>query len=143
MSYPFRDALLDTSVAVKWFVPEEDSEKALDLQQAHLRDELQLHAPDILLLELGKRSALHRSPPRENTCKPCETCSAARAFEIIPFSLDVLNSAVTLSLEHDLAVYDAYFLALAQAMEIPLITADRKMLSRLTAEDGALSLETL
>jgi predicted nucleic acid-binding protein len=50
---------------------------------------------------------------------------------LIPFSLEALNSAVSLSLERDLAVYDAYFLALAQALGIPLITADRKMLSRL------------
>jgi predicted nucleic acid-binding protein len=54
-----------------------------------------------------------------------------------------LNSAVGLSLEQDLAVYDAYFLALAQALEMPLITADWKMLSQLTAEDGALSLANL
>jgi len=54
-----------------------------------------------------------------------------------------LNSAVSLSLEHDLAVYDSYFLALAQALDIPLITADQRMLSRLTAEDGALNLANL
>jgi predicted nucleic acid-binding protein len=46
-------------------------------------------------------------------------------------------------LEHDLAVYDTYFLALAQAMKIPFITADRKMLSRLTAEDGTVDLRGL
>jgi predicted nucleic acid-binding protein len=141
LSYPFRDALLDTSVAVKWFVAEEDSGKALDLQQAHLRDDLQLHASDILLLESA--NALRYAGLSEGRIlQDLETFSAL-GVEIIPFSIDVLNSAVSLSLEHDLAVYDAYFLALAQAMEIPLITADRKMLSRLTAQDGALSLETL
>lgn len=141
MSYPFRDALLDTSVAVKWFVAEEDSGKALDLQQAHLRDDLQLHASDILLLE-SANALRYAGLSEERILQDLETFSAL-GVEIIPFSIDVLNSAVSLSLEHDLAVYDAYFLALAQAMEIPLITADRKMLSRLTAEVGALSLETL
>lgn len=38
---------------------------------------------------------------------------------------------------------DSYFLALAQALDIPLITADRRMLSRLTTEDGALSPESI
>lgn len=141
MSYPFRDALLDTSVAVKWFVAEVDSGKALDLQQAHLRDDLQLHASDILLLE-SANALRYAGLSEERILQDLETFSAL-GVEIIPFSIDVLNSAVSLSLEHDLAVYDAYFLALAQAMEIPLITADRKMLSRLTAEVGALSLETL
>ena len=142
MSYPFRDALLDTSVAVKWFVTEEDSERAADLQQAHLRDDLQLHAPDILLMEMANALRYSGRLSEERILEDLETFSAL-GVEIISFSIDLLNSAVSLSLEHDLAVYDAYFLALAQAMEIPLITADRKMLSRLTAEDGALDLKDL
>jgi predicted nucleic acid-binding protein len=142
LSYPFRAALLDTSVAVKWFIREEDSEKAADLRQAHGRAELLLHAPDILLLELT--NALRYSP----LVSAEEILQALRLFPglgipIIPFDLDVLITSATLSLEHALAVYDAYFLALAQALEMPLITADRKMLSRLTAEDGALSLKDL
>ena len=141
MSYPFRDALLDTSVAVKWFVTEEDSERAADLQQAHLRDDLQLHAPDILLME-SANALRYAGLSEERILQDLETFSAL-GVEIIPFSIDVLNSAVNLSLEHDLAVYDAYFLALAQTMEIPLITADRKMLARLTPEDGAVDLSTL
>lgn len=141
MSYPFRDALLDTSVAVKWFVAEEDSGRALDLQQAHLRDDLQLHAPDILLME-SANALRYAGLSEERILQNLETFFALDV-EIIPFSIDVLNSAVSLSLEHDLAIYDAYFLALAQAMEMPLITADRKMLSRLTAEDSALDLKDL
>ena len=141
MSYPFDVALLDTSVAVKWFVTEEDSEIALDLQQAHLRDDLQLHAPDILLMESA--NALRYAGLTEERILQILETFVALGVEIIPFSTDVLNSAVSLSLKHDLAVYDAYFLALARALEIPLITADRKMLSHLTAQDGALSLQTL
>jgi predicted nucleic acid-binding protein len=78
----------------------------------------------------------------ERILQDLETFSAL-CVEIIAFSIDVLNSAVSLSLEHDLAVYDSYFLALAQALDIPLITADQRMLSRLTAEDGALNLANL
>ena len=141
MSYPFGDALLDTSVAVKWFVPEEDSERAADLQRAHLRDDLQLHAPDILLME-SANALRYAGLSEERILQDLETFSAL-CVEIIAFSIDVLNSAVSLSLEHDLAVYDSYFLALAQALDIPLITADQRMLSRLTAEDGALNLANL
>ena len=141
MIYPFRDALLDTSVAVKWFVTEEDSEKALGLQRAHLRDDLQLHAPDILLME-SANALRYAGLSEERILQDLETFSAL-GVEIIPFSIDVLNSAVSLSLDHDLAVYDAYFLALAQALEMPLITADRRMLSRLIAEDAAVDLKNL
>ena len=141
MSYPFWDALLDTSVAVKWFITEVDSETALDLQQAHPRDDLQLHAPDILLME-SANALRYAGLSEEKIVQDLETFSAL-GVEIIPLSIDVLNSAVSLSLEHDVAVYAAYFLALAQAMKIPLITADRKMLSRLSAEHGAVDLKDL
>jgi predicted nucleic acid-binding protein len=141
LSYLFEAALLDTSVAVKWFVTEEDSEKALDLQQAHLRDDLQLNAPDVLLME-SANALCYAGLTEERILQNLETFFTL-GVEFIPFSTDVLNSAVSFSLEHDLAVYDAYFLALARALEMPLITADRKMLSHLTAEDGALSLQTL
>ena len=142
MSYPFEAALLDTSVAVKWFILEEDSEKAANLRQEHGRAELLLHVPDILLMELA--NALRYSP----LVSAGEIPQALRLFsdmEIItvPFELDVLISCVTLSIEHDLAVYDAYFLALAQAIEMPLITADWKMLSRLSADPGAVDLKDL
>lgn len=142
MSYPFESALLDTSVVVKWFILEEDSEKAANLRQAHGRDELLLHAPDILLMELA--NALRYSP----LVSAEEIPQALRLFSdleisIVPFDLRVLISSTSLSHEHDLAVYDAYLLSLAQAMEIPLITADRKILSRLTAELSALSLRGL
>jgi predicted nucleic acid-binding protein len=142
LSYPFEDALLDTSVVVKWFVVEEDSKKAADLQQAHLRDELLLHVPDILLMELANALRYSGRLSGEKILEDLETLPALD-IEIIPFSLETLNLAVSLSLEHDLAVYDAYFLAVAQDLEMPLITADRKMLSRLTAEHGAVDLKDL
>lgn len=142
MTYPFSEALLDTSVAVKWFVPEGDSEKALGLRRAQEARELQLYAPEVLLMELANALRYSSEFSAQEIVEALETPFELNIL-LVPFSLDALNSAVTLSQESDLAVYDAYFLALAQAMEIPLITADRKMLSHLTAEDGALSLESL
>lgn len=142
MSYPFRAAVLDTSVAVKWFIREEDSDKAADLRHAHGRAELLLHAPDILLMELA--NALRYSPlvSAEEIPQALRLFSGL-AINVAPFDLNILISSTALSLDRDLAVYDAYFLALAQALEMPLITADRKMLSRLTNEDGAVDLKSL
>lgn len=103
MSYPFRGALLDTSVAVEWFVTEEDSERAADLRQAHLRDDLQLHTPDILLME-SANALRYAGLSEERILQDLETFSALDV-EIVPFGVDVLSSAVSLAPEHDLAVY--------------------------------------
>jgi len=142
LSYPFREALLDTSVVVKWFVPEEDSERALSLRSAQEERQLQLYAPEVLLMELANALRYSSEFSTGEIAGALETPFELNML-LIPFSLDALNSAVALSLEHSMAVYDAYFLALAQALEMPLITADRKMLSRLTSEHGAVDLKDL
>jgi len=54
--------VLDASVALKWFLPEPLSSSAERLLNGFLKSKLNLHAPDLLLLEtanaLWKRSAL-------------------------------------------------------------------------------------
>jgi predicted nucleic acid-binding protein len=142
LTYPFSALLLDTSVAVKWFVPEEDSAKALSLRQAHVDHELQLCAPEALLMELANALRYSSEFSAGEITEALETLFELNVL-FVPFDLDILNSAVIISTEHDLAVYDAYFLALARALEMPLITADRKMLSRLVPEEGALDLKSL
>lgn len=142
MSYPFTAALLDTSVVVKWFLPEEDSVRAINLRESHVRDEVQLYAPDILLMELANALRYSPSTSADEIPQALELLSELK-ITTIEFELEVLFATVALSLEYSLAVYDAYFLALAQALEMPLITTDRKMLSRLTTEDGALDLKDL
>lgn len=142
MSYRFRAALLDTSIAVKWFVTEEDSERATSLRRAHLWGGIQLYVPDLLLMELANALRYTGRLSEERILDDLATF-AALEISIVPFSIEVLRASVALSLEHDLAVYDAYFLAVAQDLGIPFVTADRKMLTRLAPEDGALDLKSL
>ena len=46
-------------------------------------------------------------------------------------SAAVLQSALRLSCEHDVSVYDACYVALADALGIPVITADDRLVRRL------------
>ncbi|AHY48060.1 putative nucleic acid-binding protein contains PIN domain (plasmid) [Rubrobacter radiotolerans] len=142
MSYPFRAAVLDTSVAVKWFVPEEGSERATSLRRAHLEGEIQLYVPDLLLMELANALRYTSLLSEERILDGLATFSALD-ISIVPFSIEALRASIALSLEQDLAVYDAYFLAVAQELGLPFITADRKMLSRFTSEDGAVALGSI
>jgi predicted nucleic acid-binding protein len=142
LSYLFHAALLDTSVAVKWFVTEEDSEIATSLRRAHLWDEIRLYVPDLLLMELANALRYTGRLSEERILEDLATFSALD-ISIVPFSIEVLRSSVALSLDQDLAVYDAYFLAMAQGLGIPFITADQRMLPRLTPKDGVVSLGSL
>ena len=45
--------VLDTSVLVKWILPERDSEIALRIRDAHVTGVLRIVVPDFALIELG------------------------------------------------------------------------------------------
>ena len=42
----------------------------------------------------------------------------------------IINSAVTLAFEHNITVYDAFYIALAKEIEFTFITADGRLYKR-------------
>jgi len=45
--------VVDSSVLVKWFVPEPDSTLAIALRQAHIDGRIRIAVPDLALLEVA------------------------------------------------------------------------------------------
>jgi predicted nucleic acid-binding protein len=124
--------LVDTSVALKWYAAEPDSECAERLLT------LALGAPDLILVELG--NAIWKKVRLGEMTED----QARGAFPHLLASIQLLPSAphVPAALEHAMGlthpVYDCVFLALAEAMGLPLITADIRLIRRLngTAFEG-------
>jgi predicted nucleic acid-binding protein len=110
--------VIDTSVAVKWTVPESGTGAALALTND------QLTAPDILIVELGH--VLTKKVRRREL--PIEV--AAAAFVEIPLQITLVESRALDQRAFELAIwlrhsiYDCYFLALAEAADAELVTAD-------------------
>ena len=48
----YKALVLDTSVIMKWYKEEEDSDKALEIRDKCIRGEIQLSAPDLVLYEM-------------------------------------------------------------------------------------------
>lgn len=115
-------AVVDASVAVKWVVPENGSDRARLLAQA------KLEAPDLLSVEcaniLWKKVRLGHLTRRE-------AADCLRLLLGMPVALvgsrELLDSALRLSLELDHPVYDCLYLALALQRRFPLVTADEKL----------------
>lgn len=120
--------VVDASVACKWFVAEPQAEAAARL----LEDGSGLIAPDLIVPEVcniarlkarrGEISALHGAailsglPQLLDELVPSATL-ARRAFAI---ASDIGHPA-----------YDCFYLALAEARDTRLITADLRLISRL------------
>ena len=116
--------VVDASVAVKWFVPEENWPVARRL----LALDLTLVAPDILPMET--MSALLRKHRRREVADalPGQALGmlAALRVEAVPHG-PLLREAAALSLRLRHAIYDCFYLLIAQRRGLPLATFDRRL----------------
>jgi predicted nucleic acid-binding protein len=122
--------VVDASVAVKWVIPEVLSDLA-DRVRDGAEDVL---APDLLLVEVA--NALWR----KTTAREISAREADGAFDLVRRSgIDLRPAGPLLPRAMDLArrlghpVYDCVYLALAEREEATLVTADQRLLRRLSA----------
>lgn len=120
--------VVDASVALKWFVSEDDSEFALGL----LGSSEVLIAPDLVVAEVSNAAW---KAVRSGFMKPEQQDEAASrlgfAFdELVPLA-PLASRAVVISRLLAYAVYDCFYLALAEARSATLVTADRRFLLRI------------
>lgn len=116
--------VVDASVAVKWFLPEELATEARQL----LAPEFRLLAPGLLWAELGnvlwkkhRRQELDRRTAR----------GLLRDFSRLPVEFHATErwvaDALDLAMGHGITVYDGLYLALAAGTDCRLVTADRRL----------------
>jgi predicted nucleic acid-binding protein len=118
--------VIDANVAAKWYMPEAGSDAALEL----MTGPNPLVAPDLIRLEV--LSALtRRVRTREATvaetgrrCQDWRRHLHAGAVSLVPEN-ELLEDAVRLAMGIPHTLQDCLYLALAQRLDAPLITADR------------------
>ena len=129
---------VDASVAVKWFVSEPLSENARLL----LAHRLDLYAPDILLAEFAnviskkiRRRELQASPRYMDALS-----SFSENITLRPVG-DLIERAMQISLEIEHPVYDCLYLACAEETESKLVTADRKLVNKVSGRSLAIDID--
>lgn len=128
-----RIAVVDTSVAAKWFLDEPNAAQALRL----LDDRWELHAPDFLDLELDHLLAKRF---RRGELTRAEAASIRAAFAEFPIRRhdfhELQDAAFDLACRHQRGIYDALFVALALYLGARLVTADRRLYDALSDRPG-------
>jgi predicted nucleic acid-binding protein len=120
--------VVDTSVAVKWVVPENGDGIEADTGIALTLLPRGLIAPDLMLAEFG--NAMWKKVRRGEI--PAE--QAREALGILPTLVTFFPTrafaarAMEMSFLLDHPIYDCVFLALAEARQLQLVTADRRLL---------------
>ncbi|HLG71041.1 MAG TPA: type II toxin-antitoxin system VapC family toxin [Chloroflexota bacterium] len=137
--------VVDASVAIKWYLEEEDRELARRLITGE--PERPLIAPDLIVAEIGnilwKR---HRqgSLTAADAARLAEAPQDPRRFplDLVP-STQVLPQALRIAVECDRSVYDSLYIALAVANNTAMITADARLANALSATPYAANVRLL
>ncbi len=124
-----RRLVVDTSVAFKWFVAygERSLDEAVELLEAHRNAELTLMAPSTVLVEIAN-TLRYLIPDRNETLGFLDDFEALHIVLFEPTPRRVRHAALRAS-ETGMGVYDALFLSLAEELECPLVSADRRAFS--------------
>lgn len=121
-------AVVDGSVAAKWYFPEPGHEAADRVLAARIDGERELFAPDLIVPEflnvLWKR-VRRRECSRDAADRILELWEVDRP-EIVPSSA-LAGQALALAVELGHSAYDCLYLALALELDAALVTADRAL----------------
>jgi predicted nucleic acid-binding protein len=126
--------VVDASVIIKWYVPENDYEAARAMRTA----ESKLAAPDLLFIEMSNtlwKLVRRGEMPAQRAIEIIEEIAAS---PFVVFSTQSLASdALDLGVATGLTAYDASYVALATRLDKMLITADEKLVRKVAGTQAA------
>jgi len=127
--------ILDASVLLKWFFPDETLQKeALKLQKQWYDEKVQVHAPALLSYEICNGIQIARRRGRITRIEAEELLASFCALHILYYhALEILPHALKMAEEYGVSTYDATYVALAEVLEIPFVTADERLAKKLAS----------
>lgn len=130
--------VVDTSVVLKWFHADGESEiaEARALLAAHRDGALSAHILDLGLYELGNVLLRALGWSAEDTADQIDDLLVICGPPLVP-APQWRRVAAGLAEKHRLTFYDAMFVAAARAMRVPLVSADKQLLAAGLAESAA------
>lgn len=129
MAKTVQNIILDASVIVKWFLLEEDSDKALFYLDAFNEGSISIIIPHLLFYELGN-VCLTKQLARDDVENIAQKLSAltVKVIDIASLTFSTIyHNAVTFKL----SFYDASYVALMEQEHCQFITADKKLYNKI------------
>ncbi len=136
--------VVDASVLVKWFLHEKeaDRDRALALRDLHVSGRSTIHIPRLAVLEV--LNAIRFSPKGDEEAG--ETALEALEdlhLEIKPGDVNVLRKANAIAWAYKITIYDALYVALAEQLGYPVVSADDVMVKKLKGHSIVVPLREL
>jgi len=136
--------ILDASVAAKWFTRHEepDREKALALRDRHRRRHCRLVLPEFGLIEVMNAIRFSRRAVEADTSAALAALTDLQ-LDIVPADWDLLRKATAVAWTYRTSVYDAVYVALAERVGFPLLTADEELVKKMKGHSIVLRLREM
>ena len=136
--------VVDASVGVKWFVREReaDREVALALRQRHIEGATRMIVPELFLLEVPNAIKTGRKSTEEELAEVLTTL-ADLDFQVERHTQRVLRKTNAVAWAYNLTWYDAVYVALAETLGFPCVTADEALLRKMKGHSIVLRLKDL
>jgi predicted nucleic acid-binding protein len=130
------EIIVDTSVIVKWYIPEQHHEQARALRDAYLDGKFDLVAPALMPFEAVnalKYSGHYEGERLEEASKSLPEYG----IDLVPFNKTGPIAEIANNL--DITIYDAAYIALAQKLDTKAYTADGNLLDDLEGDYSELA----
>jgi predicted nucleic acid-binding protein len=119
---------VDASVVAKWYIAEEDSEKAVQIRDLHSTGKVALTSPLLVLFEVGNTLIKHPSFTGQDALKAFQSLLDLE-LKLRSFAeASLLESAFKISREWGITFYDAAYVALTAGGF--LVTADKELYTK-------------
>lgn len=120
---------VDASVIIKWYIPENLSEEAVEFGEWVMAGHHIITAPSYVLIEtanvLWKKAVLIKEIGRQEAEKIVSEINKLQ-IHLIPDD-QLLNETLKISMAKKIPVYDCLYLTVAKRCHAPLVTADREL----------------
>jgi len=136
--------VIDASVLVKWvlYQQEADRDRALALRELHISGRSTIYIPQLALLELVNAVRFAPKAKEEDGEMAIEAVRDLH-LEVKPPEYDVLRKANAIAWAYKTTIYDALYVAHAEQVGYPLITADETMIRKLAGHSIVVPLREL
>ncbi len=134
--------VLDTSVILKWYLYEEDSDKALYYRTEYLNKLIDITVPDLILYEVSNALRYNKNYIINDIKLVVESIFLSK-IKIVSPTVELINQAIEFANYFNVSIYDSTYLALASSLDFQFITADEKFYKTIISKNKNLKIKLL
>lgn len=117
--------VIDASILAKWFLNEQDSEKARSIRKEHLEENTIIIIPELAILEVI--NVLKYKGGTEKELDIVNNVLWNTELKIERTTQQILKKAIENSIKYDITLYDSLYVAISQLYGSVLITSDSEL----------------